>query len=75
LKCAVLKPGVYNLNRFRIIILEDEEEGHMKHHFVNEIRLTDDILLTATDSSDSRSKSPKKQGQVTFDSDKPLLQL
>ena len=50
MRCAVLGPGVYNLNRFRIFILEDETEK-VKHHFVNEIRLSDDILITVNDAS------------------------
>jgi hypothetical protein len=56
LKCAVLKPGVYNLNRFRVAILDgmgsEEGEGNGNlGHFVNEVRLNDDILLTVVDTS------------------------
>jgi hypothetical protein len=52
LKCAILRPGVYNLNRFRVSILdgyEDQDSGQSMDHFVNEVRLSDDILLTVTD--------------------------
>jgi len=44
----MLKPGVFNLNRLKIIIMEDEKA---KNHFVNEIRLPDDILINVIDSN------------------------
>ncbi len=44
---------MYNLNRFRVAILEgspDSESGSMNPgHFVNEVRLPDDILITVID--------------------------
>ena len=51
LKCAVVKPGVYNLNRFRVTILDggEDDDGQMRHHFVNEIRLPDDIIINVID--------------------------
>jgi len=39
---------VYNLNRFRVAIIEGQEEGE-NGHFVNEVRLPDDIVVTVTD--------------------------
>jgi len=54
LRCAILKPGVFNLNRFRVTIMDDSEDlgsdqSPSKHHFVKEIRLPDDILVTVND--------------------------
>eukprot|EP00347_Sterkiella_histriomuscorum_P023756 403333495 len=49
MKCAILKPGVYNLNRFRIVMIEDDSQ--VKHHFVSEIKLPDDILITVKNQS------------------------
>jgi hypothetical protein len=43
LRCAILKPGVFNLNRLRVHMLDGTEDGGeaspSKHHFVKEIRL------------------------------------
>ena len=53
LRCSVVKPGVYNLNRFKVAIVEGEvceEEHPSRGHFVSEIRLPDDIMLTVSDS-------------------------
>lgn len=54
LKCAIFQPGVYNLNRFKIHILEDENQ--VKHNFVNEFKLHDDILINVTDGGDSNKE-------------------
>lgn len=62
LKCAVVQPGVYNLNRFRVCIIDgttgdEDENGNLQakrnaiSHFVSEIRLPDDILITVNDLS------------------------
>jgi len=55
LRCAILKPGVFNLNRLKVSILDGSEDGGdaspSKHHFVKEIKLTDDILVTVNDIS------------------------
>lgn len=67
MKCAVLKPGVYNLNRFRILIKEDEISA--RQHFVNEIKLTDDILLSVRDSSENFLVNRSSMA------DKPLISL
>lgn len=61
LRCAILKPGVFNLNRLRVSILDGSEVGGgeqspSKHHFVKEIRLSDDILVTVNDISKPESK-------------------
>ena len=60
LRCAVLKPGVFNLNRLHVSIMDGSEEGGesspSKHHFVKEIRLQDDILVTVNDISKPESK-------------------
>ena len=47
---------MFNLNRLRVTLLDPseigEEAGKQKmHYFVREIRLSDDILLTANDTS------------------------
>jgi hypothetical protein len=43
LRCAILKPGVFNINRLRVHIIDGTEDGGeaspSKHHFVKEIRL------------------------------------
>jgi hypothetical protein len=44
-----VKPGVYNLNKFRVVI--EEASNTSRSHFVNEIKLDDDILITVKDSS------------------------
>ena len=71
LKCAILKPGVYNLNRLRILIREDEEGSKIHHNFVSETKLTDDILISVTDSSDSK----RFLGDQLSSLDKPLISL
>ena len=69
LKCAILKPGVYNLNRFRVAILEGPEEGEPGSlgHFVNEVRLPDDILVTVIDTSANGDGDLANQNLITID--------
>ncbi|TNV71390.1 hypothetical protein FGO68_gene10057 [Halteria grandinella] len=71
LKCAVLRPGVYNLNRFRVAIIEGQEEGETNSlgHFVNEVRLPDDILVTVTDTAAKQVAQVDlaSQNLITFD--------
>ena len=60
LRCAILKPGVFNLNRLKVSILDDQDDGGdglaAKHHFVKEIKLNDDILVTVNDISKPEAK-------------------
>ncbi len=49
------------MNRLRVTILDGSEDGDAeaspsKHHFVKEIRLTDDILVTVNDISKPEAK-------------------
>jgi hypothetical protein len=76
LKCAILKPGVYNMNRLCVTILDpsevgEEENNKKTHHFVREIRLSDDILLTAIDTSKpdlfENNPSSEDQNLISFD--------
>lgn len=85
LRCAIVRPGVYNLNRFRVVIIEgnhnnnggengeDSQAATAAHtarsHFVNEIRLPDDILITVTDTSqrnNATEETLKDQNLITF---------
>ena len=52
LKCAISKPGVYNLNRFKIIINDKDNEYDIYSNFWPEVKLTDDILLCAKQSTE-----------------------
>jgi len=45
LKCAISKPGIYNLNRFKIVINDKDDEYDVYSNFLTEVKLTDDILL------------------------------
>ena len=55
LKCAIVQPGVYNLNRLRVAIIdptgENDGSSNTRSHFVNEIKLEDDILISVHDSA------------------------
>lgn len=56
LRCAIIQPGVFNLNRFRVVLIDQTSEGEQgakNNHFMSEIRLQDDILITVLDSSHS----------------------
>ena len=70
MRCAILKPGVYNLNRLRILIKEDESSTK-HHHFVSETKLTDDILINVRDTSDSK----RLNGFDMTSLEKPLISL
>ena len=52
LKCAVTHGGVYNMNRFRILIDSIEGGGDQPHHgFVEEVKLPDEILVHVVDTT------------------------
>lgn len=51
LKFAVSHPGVYNLNRFRVIITNSEVASEAQSHFLDEIKINDDILFHVIDTS------------------------
>lgn len=50
LKCSVSRPGVYNLNRFKILVKAAKEESEGQH-YVSEFKIQDDILLHVRSSS------------------------
>lgn len=74
LRCAVLKAGVYNLNRIRVSIIEGSKENgesanQNMNHFVNEIRVPDDILVNVKDTSKGMSieDTIADQNLISFD--------
>jgi len=50
LKCAISSPGVYNMNRFKVVVESLEGSSH-DHMFVNEIVIKDAILVHVVDKS------------------------
>ena len=54
LKFAVSHPGVYNLNRFRVLITNSEMSSDTQSHFLNEIKINDDILFHVIDTSSQK---------------------
>ena len=53
MKCAISKPGIYNLNRFKIIINDKDSDYDIYSNFLTEVKLTDDILICAKQQTDS----------------------
>ena len=62
MKCSIAEAGVYNLNRFRIMINDDSESNA---HFVKEIKIPDDVLIHVIDDDDDEQSEGRQQQKDT----------